>query len=111
MSQFNNGTVQPAPAKHGAGYYLLQVIRVIVGVLFIFSGLIKANDPSGLAYKMEEFFELWHMTFLAPYALILSIAIIAFEIIAGVAVLLGYFFRQFAFLLLLLMIFFTYLTA
>ncbi|KAA5536627.1 DoxX family protein [Taibaiella lutea] len=113
MSQFNeNGATHVnTNSKHGAAYYLLQVIRVIVGVLFIFSGLIKANDPSGLAYKMEEFFELWHMTFLAPYALIFSIAIIAFEIIAGVAVLLGYFFKQFAYLLLLLMIFFTYLTA
>lgn len=114
MSQFNeNGATNAAnnPAKHGAGYYLLQIIRILVGVLFIFSGLIKANDPSGLAYKMEEFFELWHMTFLGPYALLFSIIIIAFEIVAGVAVLLGYFFKQFAFLLLLLMIFFTYLTA
>lgn len=88
----------------------MQVIRILVGVLFIFSGLIKANDPSGLAYKMEEFFELWHMTFLSPYSLGLSIAIIAFEIIAGVGLLLGYAFRQFSFLLLLLMIFFTFLT-
>jgi uncharacterized membrane protein YphA (DoxX/SURF4 family) len=26
---------------------LLSVIRIVVGVLFIFSGLIKANDPTG----------------------------------------------------------------
>jgi len=96
--------------KRGAGYYILQVIRILVGVLFIFSGLIKANDPLGLAYKMEEFFDLWHMSSLAPYALAFSIAMIAFEIVAGVAVLLGFYFRQFAFLLLLLMLFFTYLT-
>ena len=37
----------------------LTIIRIFVGVLFIFSGLIKANDPSGLAYKMGEFFEVW----------------------------------------------------
>jgi uncharacterized membrane protein YphA (DoxX/SURF4 family) len=113
MSQFNgSGTTSINQQKtgHGFGYYLLQLIRILVGVLFIFSGLIKANDPSGLAYKMEEFFELWHMQALAPYALGFSIAIIAFEIVAGVAVLLGYAFRQFAFLLLLLMIFFTFLT-
>jgi uncharacterized membrane protein YphA (DoxX/SURF4 family)/peroxiredoxin len=88
----------------------LQCIRILVGVLFIFSGLIKANDPSGLAYKMEEFFDLWHMNGLAPYALAFSIAMIVFEIIAGVALLLGYAFRQVSFLLLLLMIFFTFLT-
>jgi uncharacterized membrane protein YphA (DoxX/SURF4 family)/peroxiredoxin len=113
MSQYNtNGAVASANInpKHGAGYYILQVIRILVGVLFIFSGLIKANDPSGLAYKMEEFFELWKMSALAPYSLELSIAIITFEIVAGVAVLLGWYFKQFAFLLLLLMLFFTYLT-
>lgn len=32
-----------------------HIFRCIVGVLFIFSGLIKANDPSGLSYKMQEF--------------------------------------------------------
>lgn len=111
MNQFNgSGTIHDHTRKHGAGFYLLQVIRILVGVLFIFSGLIKANDPLGLAYKMEEFFELWHMTFFSPYALTFSVAIIAFEIIAGIGLLLGYAFRQFSFLLLLLMIFFTYLT-
>ncbi|RYG48603.1 MAG: DoxX family protein [Chitinophagaceae bacterium] len=112
MSQFNGSGNAAAtqPSGRGAGFYILQIIRILVGVLFIFSGLIKGNDPSGLANKMEEFFELWHMQFLAPYALGLSITIIAFEIIAGVALLLGYAFRQFSFLLLLLMIFFTFLT-
>lgn len=110
MSHLNGSGTRGEPARRSAGFYLLQVIRVLVGVLFIFSGLIKANDPSGLAYKMEEFFELWHMMFLAPYALAFSIVIIAFEIIAGIGLLLGYAFRQFSFLLLLLMIFFTFLT-
>lgn len=113
MSHFNqNGATAAANINQnkGAAYYCLQAIRIIVGVLFIFSGLIKANDPSGLAYKMEEFFELWKMTVFAPYALAFSIAIIVFEIIAGVAVLLGYYFKQVSFLLLLLMLFFTYLT-
>jgi uncharacterized membrane protein YphA (DoxX/SURF4 family)/sulfur relay (sulfurtransferase) DsrC/TusE family protein len=94
----------------GGSYYLLQAIRILVGVLFIFSGLIKANDPLGLAYKMQEFFDLWKMSGLAPYALTFSIAMIVFEIIAGVALLLGYAFRLFSVLLLLLMIFFTFLT-
>lgn len=114
MSQFN-GTNTSGPTvagtKHGFGFYLLQFIRIFVGVLFIFSGLIKANDPSGLAYKMQEFFEVWHMTAFSDYALMFSIAMIVFEIMAGVALLLGYAFRLFSFLLLLLMIFFTFLTA
>ncbi len=41
---------------------LVNVARIIVGVLFIFSGLVKANDPLGLSYKMQEFFEVWSRT-------------------------------------------------
>ena len=68
---------------------LLNIARVIVGVLFIFSGLIKANDPLGLSYKMQEFFEVWGMHWMNDFTLALSIIMIAFEIIAGVAVLVG----------------------
>ncbi|MET6997191.1 BT_3928 family protein [Chitinophaga defluvii] len=89
---------------------ILNVFRIIVGVLFIFSGLIKANDPLGLSYKMDEFFEVLHMTWLSPYSLVFSIVMNAFEIIAGVAVLLGYSMRIFSVLLLLLISFFTFLT-
>jgi uncharacterized membrane protein YphA (DoxX/SURF4 family) len=89
---------------------LLNISRIIVGVLFIFSGLIKANDPLGLSYKMQEFFEVWHWDFLNSYTLAFSIAMIAFEIIAGVAVLVGWQMRLFSWLLLLLIVFFTFLT-
>ncbi|MEI9956726.1 MAG: hypothetical protein WDM90_10595 [Ferruginibacter sp.] len=37
----------------------VNIARILVGALFIFSGLIKAIDPLGLAYKMQEFFEAW----------------------------------------------------
>ncbi|CAL1518333.1 BT_3928 family protein [Chitinophaga sp. MM2321] len=89
---------------------ILNLLRIIVGVLFIFSGLIKANDPLGLSYKMEEFFEVLHLTFLSPYSLAFSVIMNAFEIIAGVAVLIGYRMRIFSVLLLLLITFFTFLT-
>jgi uncharacterized membrane protein YphA (DoxX/SURF4 family) len=88
----------------------LSIARFVVGVLFIFSGLVKANDPLGLSYKMQEFFEVWHWDFLNSYTLAFSIAMIAFEIIAGVAVLVGWQMRLFSWLLLLLIIFFTFLT-
>lgn len=91
--------------------YFIWALRIIVGVLFIFSGLIKANDPLGLSYKMDEFFEIWGMYWAMPFSLSISIAMIAFEIIAGVAVLLGYAYRVFSFLLLALITFFTFLTA
>lgn len=89
---------------------LINIARVVVGLLFIFSGLIKANDPLSLSYKMQEFFELWDMTRFNGNTLWLSIVMIAFEIIAGVALLIGWRMKLFSWLLLLLILFFTFLT-
>lgn len=91
--------------------YILWLFRIVVGVLFIFSGVVKANDPLGLSYKMNEFFEVWGMVWAMKYSLAMSVMMIGFEIIAGVALLLGAAFRVFSFLLLLLTAFFTFLTA
>src|SRR3954452_16997776 len=88
----------------------LLIIRWVVGILFIFSGLIKANDPLGLSYKMQEFFEEWHMTYLNIYALPLALVMNVFEVLAGVAIIIGWQIRLFSWLLLLLIIFFTFLT-
>ncbi|RYD52017.1 MAG: DoxX family protein [Sphingobacteriales bacterium] len=89
----------------------LWLLRIVVGGLFIFSGLVKANDPLGLSYKMDEFFEVWNWQGFRSWSLILSIIMIGFEIIAGGALLLGYAQRFFAPLLLALITFFTFLTA
>ncbi|MCG7858406.1 DoxX family protein [Flavihumibacter sediminis] len=90
---------------------ILTLSRYIVGILFIFSGLVKANDPLGLSYKMQEFFEVWGLHGLNDFTLAFSILMIAFEIIAGVAVIIGWQMRLFSWLLLLLIVFFTFLTA
>lgn len=98
---------------------IVNFSRVIVGVLFIFSGLVKANDPAGLSYKMQEFFEVWGnnaslkniMQWMNDYSLAFSMIIITFEIIVGIALLLGWMARFFSWLLFLLIIFFTFLTA
>ena len=84
--------------------------RVIVGLLFIFSGLIKAIDPLGLSYKMQEFFELWGLHRFNSWTLLMSVLMNAFEIIAGFALLLGWRIKLFSWLLLLLIVFFTFLT-
>lgn len=88
----------------------VNIVRVIVGLLFIFSGLVKANDPMGLSYKMQEFFEIWGIHKFNSWSLALSVLMNAFEIIAGFALLLGWRIRLFSWLLLLLIVFFTFLT-
>src|SRR4030095_5135088 len=89
---------------------ILLVVRWVVGPLFIFSGLIKANDPLGLSYKMQEFFEAWNWYALNELTLPLSLVMNVFEVLAGVAVIIGWRMRLFSWLLLLLIIFFSFLT-
>jgi uncharacterized membrane protein YphA (DoxX/SURF4 family) len=90
--------------------YFIWILRIAVGLLFIFSGLVKANDPLGLTYKMNEFFEVWDMGYMLHYTLTLSVLMIAFEIIAGVAMIVGNSFRFYITLLVLLNLFYTFLT-
>ncbi len=89
---------------------LIVIFRIVVGILFILSGLVKANDPLGLSYKMDEFFHVLHLNFLVPAALVFAVLMIAFEIIAGFALLVGFKMRIFGTLLLILMILFLFLT-
>lgn len=89
---------------------LVTIVRILVALLFIFSGLVKANDPLGLSYKMQEFFEIWDMSQFDSWTLLSSVLMNAFEIIAGFALLLGWRLRLFTWLLLLLILFFTFLT-
>jgi len=88
----------------------LKILRWSVGLLFIFSGLIKANDPSGLSYKMQEFFDVWGMNFFSDYTLGLALVMNTLEIVAGIALLIQFPYKQTLWLLLGLIIFFTFLT-
>jgi uncharacterized membrane protein YphA (DoxX/SURF4 family) len=89
---------------------LAQISRVLVGVLFIISGFIKANDALGFSYKLDEYFQVFHMPWFTHISLVLSILICAFEIGIGIALLLGAKMRFTAWSLLLMIVFFTFLT-
>jgi len=98
---------------------VVNISRILVGSLFIFSGLVKAIDPLGLAYKMQEFFEVWAnegflknlMHGLNEQALLFSILMITLEVVLGIALLLGWRTKMVTWLLLLLTLFFTFLTS
>lgn len=97
----------------------VTIARIFTGLLFIFSGLVKAIDPKGLAFKMQEFFEAWSGSGFMPwlmktfneYSLTFSVIIITLEVIVGVALLIGWKKKITTFVLLLLMVFFTFLTS
>jgi len=93
-----------------------QISRYLVGCLFIFSGLIKLNDPVGTEIKMKEYFEVFAERFSSffhyfiPVSMEIGFLMIVLEIVLGVAVLVYYKMEIATWLLLLLMIFFTFLT-
>lgn len=93
-----------------------QISRFFVGGLFIFSGLIKLNDPVGTRIKMEEYFGVFAEDFgsffslFIPASLEIGMIMIILEIVLGVAVLIFYRMNVTTVLLLLLMVFFTFLT-
>jgi uncharacterized membrane protein YphA (DoxX/SURF4 family) len=88
------------------------ISRVFVGLLFIFSGLIKLNDPLGFSYKLEDYFapDVLNLPFLEPLALSIALFVVILEVILGVALLIGYRARMAVWLLLGMIVFFTFLT-
>lgn len=106
-------------------FMMSSVSRVLVGGLFIVSGLVKANDPIGFAYKLEEYFEdgalafrikewfsapEFSLEFFMEHALLLSVVICIAEIILGVLVILGGKIKLVSTSMMLMMVFFTFLT-
>ena len=103
-------TASKSSAKPTKPNILLWIARILVGLLFIFSGLIKANDPMGFGYKLDEYFHVFHMGFLSDFSTWIAIFLCAIEIILGGLLLIGVAGRKVAWGLLLLIIFFTFLT-
>lgn len=92
--------------------YLVWVSRILVGVLFIISGLIKLNDPVGFSFKLEEYFSqgVLDLPFLMPFALAISIFVVIVEVLLGILLLLGFKPKFTVWSLLAMIIFFTFLT-
>ena len=92
--------------------YLVGFSRIFVGIFFIISGFIKLNDPIGFAFKLEEYFgpTVLDLPFFTPYALGISIFVVVLEVLLGVFLIIGYKPKFTVWSLLLMIIFFTFLT-
>ena len=92
--------------------YLVGFSRIFVGILFLISGFIKLNDPVGFSFKLKDYFaaEVLNLEFLIPYALLLAVLIVIFEVILGVMIIIGYARKFTVWSLLLMIVFFTFLT-
>lgn len=92
--------------------FLVYICRVLVGSLFIISGLIKVNDALGFYYKLQEYAEpgAFNLAFLDEYGMGLGIFVSIAEILLGVALVVGALPKLTTILSAVMMVFFTVLT-
>jgi uncharacterized membrane protein YphA (DoxX/SURF4 family) len=87
-----------------------KFVRLILGLLFVFSGVVKAVDPIGSALVFSEYFNAFGVAFLIPLSLPAGIMLSTLEFVLGVMVLLDFRKRTAAWGMFLFMSFFTLLT-
>lgn len=90
---------------------ILRILsRIIIGLVFIFSGVVKAIDPLGTAYKFHDYFQAFNLRFLNSLCLPLAIIMFTAEFIAGFSILSGLKFRTGLWGVIILMAIFTPMT-
>ncbi|MCM2302843.1 MAG: DoxX family protein [Flavobacteriaceae bacterium] len=92
--------------------YLIQFLRIFVGLSFVSSGFLKMIDPLGTSYKLEEYFNpsVLDLEFIVPYALLIGIILILVETALGVFLLIGFKSKWTIWGLLLMTVLFLFLT-
>lgn len=89
---------------------VLHISRIIIGIVFIFSGLVKAVDPLGTTYKFQDYFSAFNMNFLKDFSLLFAFILFTCEFLAGISVLFRIKARTGAWVVIIMMVIFTPLT-
>ena len=89
---------------------VLIVLRVILGLVFIMSSVMKGIDPMGTAYRVEDYLGAYNMYGLSDYKLAISFFLIGIEFLIGVALVFKLKPRLASLGVFLIMIFFTVIT-
>ncbi|TSA38787.1 MAG: DoxX family membrane protein [Porphyromonadaceae bacterium] len=86
------------------------ISKIIIAVVFIFSGFVKCVDPTGTAIKMEEYLLAFGIDFMIPLSLGLSILMCGAEMLVGIMLLLNLKIKWAIWITIALMVFYTPLT-
>jgi len=86
------------------------ISRLVLGVVFIFSGFVKGVDPLGSTYKFTDYFNAFNLGFLEPFALALALILAAAEFIIGVSLIFRFRYRLAVWAVTVFMSFFTLIT-
>lgn len=87
-----------------------NLCRIIVGIVFIYSGFVKGIDPLGSDYKFTDYFNAFGMGWMNATTLFFSFALSLAEFLIGIALLFNLWVSRMAWGSLLFMFFFTPLT-
>ena len=87
-----------------------NLCRIIVGIVFIYSGFVKGIDPLGSDYKFTDYFNAFGMGWMNATTLFFSFALSLAEFLIGIALLFNLWGSRMAWGSLLFMFFFTPLT-
>lgn len=63
--------------------FIRNISRIFVGLVFVFSGFVKAVDPWGTAIKFTDYFNAFGLEFLVSWAFPLGVVMIIAEFIIG----------------------------
>lgn len=87
-----------------------EASRLLLGIVFTFSGTVKAIDPAGGAIKIDDYLSAFGLGFLQLFSVPLAMNLSAIEFMLGICMLLGVYRRYASFLTLLFMLVMTPLT-
>ncbi|MCK5781255.1 MAG: DoxX family protein [Flavobacteriales bacterium] len=91
---------------------MTKLIQYVLGVILLISGFVKLNDPLGFAYKLEEYYsaDVLDLPVLMKLAFVNGFMVSLFEVILGVAIIVGWRITQSLILSIAMFVFFGFLT-
>ncbi len=89
---------------------LVNVARLLLGLSFVFSGFVKALDPLGSTYKINDYLEAFGWVYFQDMSFLMSVLLSATEFFLGLALIIGVYKRAISLSLMLFMLFVTPLT-
>ncbi len=84
--------------------------RIFTGIVFTYSGIVKAVDPLGSNYKFNDYFSAWGMDFMYPASFYLGLALSTVELVIGLSLLFNLLTKYTSIFSLLFMLLFTPIT-
>lgn len=89
---------------------LLTVARIVLGLVFVFSGFVKGVDPLGSTHKISDYLNAFNLGFIEPLAIVFAFFLIAAEFLIGISLIFRFRFRLGAWAVAIFMVSFTVLT-